>query len=671
MHEPSFYGFPTHGAPGPEDRAGRRRPRGHQRDPHVRARRGRPRPGHGASSRRTCPAWPVEPFLTKTCLYTLTPDRDFVVDALPGAPGRARRCSAPRTRTSSRACSAGSSSSARSTARARRTRSSPGSASTARSCASREPASHLRPLSAAEPSRCAVRIGVQLRRPGPCATVRAPAAGRRRGGRPGGGPAASQPRRRTPDAPAPAPHAQAVDRRPVARAQRAAAGPRDRRRRRRARRARGRNDAGPDCVSNPWNIDARRRTTRRSSSPTTCCSTSTRTPSPAPGFADTWERSDGPVTFHIRDGMKWSDGTPATSADVCFSWGLALDADQGRVVHRLRLPRPGHQQRRRHQGRVPRRLDVHRLHRRTSRTGSSRSTCRSSPSTSGASYDLQDDRRGEVRRAARRHRAVHARRVEDRPVRAVRPQPQLLGHAGLRRRGRPAVLPRRHRHDGPGPQGGRARLRPRRQRRTSSRQLPGRPGVHGRRGRGQRLDPARVQHVRHRDRQDDRGRRPVHEGAARPGVPGRARLRGRQATPSSSACSAASATRATTDRAAGPVRLARRARQRPARSTSSSPSRSSRRRATRSTASGKRLDKEGKPITLRADLPEHRRHLLQVGAVRAGVVRASWASTSRSQSLDSDTLDRPACCRRRATRTARRTTTSSCGAGPGARIRTA
>ena len=31
-------------------------------------------------------------------------------------------------------------------------------------------------------------------------------------------------------------------------------------------------------------------------------------------------------TFHIRDGMKWSDGTPATSKDVCFSWGLALDA---------------------------------------------------------------------------------------------------------------------------------------------------------------------------------------------------------------------------------------------------------------------------------------------------------------------------------------------------------
>lgn len=47
---------------------------------------------------------------------------------------------------------------------------------------------------------------------------------------------------------------------------------------------------------------------------------------PAPGFADTWERSADKVTFHIRDGMKWSDGTPATSKDVCYSWGLAMAA---------------------------------------------------------------------------------------------------------------------------------------------------------------------------------------------------------------------------------------------------------------------------------------------------------------------------------------------------------
>ena len=32
-----------------------------------------------------------EPFRTKTCLYTLTPDRDFVLDAVPGPSGRAGR----------------------------------------------------------------------------------------------------------------------------------------------------------------------------------------------------------------------------------------------------------------------------------------------------------------------------------------------------------------------------------------------------------------------------------------------------------------------------------------------------------------------------------------------------------------------------------------------------
>jgi peptide/nickel transport system substrate-binding protein len=49
---------------------------------------------------------------------------------------------------------------------------------------------------------------------------------------------------------------------------------------------------------------------------------------PAPGFADRWERAaDGKSwTFHIREGMTWSDGTPATSADACFSFQLNLDA---------------------------------------------------------------------------------------------------------------------------------------------------------------------------------------------------------------------------------------------------------------------------------------------------------------------------------------------------------
>ncbi len=49
---------------------------------------------------------------------------------------------------------------------------------------------------------------------------------------------------------------------------------------------------------------------------------------PVPGFAESWERAaDGHSwTFKIRDGMKWSDGEPATSADACFSWGLGVEA---------------------------------------------------------------------------------------------------------------------------------------------------------------------------------------------------------------------------------------------------------------------------------------------------------------------------------------------------------
>ncbi len=49
---------------------------------------------------------------------------------------------------------------------------------------------------------------------------------------------------------------------------------------------------------------------------------------PVPGFADSWTRAaDGKSwTFHIRAGMTWSDGQPATSADACFSWGLAVAA---------------------------------------------------------------------------------------------------------------------------------------------------------------------------------------------------------------------------------------------------------------------------------------------------------------------------------------------------------
>jgi peptide/nickel transport system substrate-binding protein len=47
---------------------------------------------------------------------------------------------------------------------------------------------------------------------------------------------------------------------------------------------------------------------------------------PAPGFADTWEQDGTTWTFHIREGMKWSDGQPATSEDALYTYQLILDA---------------------------------------------------------------------------------------------------------------------------------------------------------------------------------------------------------------------------------------------------------------------------------------------------------------------------------------------------------
>ena len=86
MHEPSFYGFPTHRHPGPkigQDVGGREvtnATRTFDRDEEAHAR-------VMAFLEAHLPGMAVEPFLTKTCLYTLTPDRDFVVDALPDPPG--------------------------------------------------------------------------------------------------------------------------------------------------------------------------------------------------------------------------------------------------------------------------------------------------------------------------------------------------------------------------------------------------------------------------------------------------------------------------------------------------------------------------------------------------------------------------------------------------------
>jgi sarcosine oxidase len=86
MDEPSFYGFPTHGHPGPkigQDVGGREvtpATRTFEVDRVALA-------TTMAFLEARLPGMAVEPFLTKTCLYTMTPDRDFVVDAVPGHPG--------------------------------------------------------------------------------------------------------------------------------------------------------------------------------------------------------------------------------------------------------------------------------------------------------------------------------------------------------------------------------------------------------------------------------------------------------------------------------------------------------------------------------------------------------------------------------------------------------
>ncbi len=85
MDEPSFYGFPTYGEAGPkaaQDVGGRvTTPAGRtfEVDPAAHAR-------VLDFVRRHLPGAAGPDIVTKTCLYTLTPDRDFVVDRLPEAP---------------------------------------------------------------------------------------------------------------------------------------------------------------------------------------------------------------------------------------------------------------------------------------------------------------------------------------------------------------------------------------------------------------------------------------------------------------------------------------------------------------------------------------------------------------------------------------------------------
>jgi peptide/nickel transport system substrate-binding protein len=54
---------------------------------------------------------------------------------------------------------------------------------------------------------------------------------------------------------------------------------------------------------------------------------STKDMSPQPGLAKSWDTSDDGLTwtFHIRTGVKWSDGVPLTAADIAYTYNRILD----------------------------------------------------------------------------------------------------------------------------------------------------------------------------------------------------------------------------------------------------------------------------------------------------------------------------------------------------------
>ena len=87
MDDPSFYGFPTYGEAGPkaaEDVGG------DEVTPATRTFDRNEvglRPAHGLPGPPPAGRSSDREIFTKTCLYTLTPDRDFVVDRLPDQPG--------------------------------------------------------------------------------------------------------------------------------------------------------------------------------------------------------------------------------------------------------------------------------------------------------------------------------------------------------------------------------------------------------------------------------------------------------------------------------------------------------------------------------------------------------------------------------------------------------
>ena len=169
------------------------------------------------------------------------------------------------------------------------------------------------------------------------------------------------------------------------------------------------------------------------------------------------------MTFHIRDGMKWSDGTPATSKDVCFSWGLAMAAIKDDANIGSGYLDPGVKD-----------AGVTKIECPDDSTFIAYTTDQSDriyqvyvPILPEHVYGKLDYKKiadekfdGPARRAPGRTRSPSGRPASSRASSATR---TTGASRASRTRSCPALLPRQRRHDGPGPQVGRARLRPRRQ----------------------------------------------------------------------------------------------------------------------------------------------------------------------------------------------------------------
>jgi peptide/nickel transport system substrate-binding protein len=60
--------------------------------------------------------------------------------------------------------------------------------------------------------------------------------------------------------------------------------------------------------------------------------------SPVPGLADSWETSEGGLTwtFHLNERARWHDGEPVTSEDVAYTFRRILDEEQGLFIDYVR-----------------------------------------------------------------------------------------------------------------------------------------------------------------------------------------------------------------------------------------------------------------------------------------------------------------------------------------------